>query len=93
MLLLFSLLLPLPPLSSFLSGDNLAKQNTIFREWSAMRFTPAGPEYQVLCILLDYEGCNANLITLDSQNITRVKASGFVKLAVLTKLNQSRDWN
>lgn len=83
MSLLSSLLLPLPTLSSVLSGDNLAKQNTVFREWSAMRFTPAGPEYQVLCILLDYEGCNTN----------RVKAFGFVMLAVLTKLNQSRDWN
>lgn len=48
-----------------------------------MRFTPAGPEYQVLCILLDYEACNANLITLDSQNI-RVKASGFVMLEPVT---------
>lgn len=78
MLLLFSLLPPLPPLSSFLSGDNLAKQNAIFREWSAMRFTPAGPEYQGLCILIDYEGCNANLITLDSQNITKQSQSLWV---------------
>lgn len=44
-----------------------------------MRFTPAGPEYQVLCILIDYEGCIANFITLDNQNITKQSQSLWVR--------------